>query len=113
MSLQNEPAQVIAYITAAVSAALALLVAFGVSLTPDQQTAVLGAAAVLAPIAAGIIIRQNVYSPDTTRDIQIEAWHAGAPPTEDIPTLPNPPGDNASQQETSKEGVQRFTNVRH
>ena len=56
----TEPAVTIGAITAAVAAVLALIVAFGVSLTPEQQVAILGIAAVAAPLIVALITRGKV-----------------------------------------------------
>jgi hypothetical protein len=63
----KEPSVIVGGITGLVTAILGLLVAFKVPLTPDQQVAILGVVAVIAPFIASIIIRQNVASPDTLR----------------------------------------------
>ena len=60
--MKNEPAITIGTISAAVSAVIALLVAFGVPLTEDQQIAILGVVASLGPIVAAVITR-NFVSP--------------------------------------------------
>lgn len=58
--MNTEPVVTVASITAAVAAALALVVAFGLPLTEDQQKAILGAAAVLAPMVAAYFARKRV-----------------------------------------------------
>jgi len=58
--VKREPLITTAGITAGVTAAIALLVAFGVDLTTEQQTAILGAVAVLAPLAVGTLARSKV-----------------------------------------------------
>ena len=56
---KTEPA-LVAGITAAVAAVLALLVAFGLDMTAEQQTAILGIVAVVAPLVAAIVTRSKV-----------------------------------------------------
>lgn len=56
----KEPLITVAFITALTAAVIALLVAFGVPLTPDQRTAILGLAAVLAPVTVALIARRLV-----------------------------------------------------
>tara|TARA_R100001244_G_scaffold6385_8_gene7500 strand:+ start:604 stop:813 length:210 start_codon:yes stop_codon:yes gene_type:complete len=56
---KTEPA-LVAGITAAVAAVLALLVAFGLDMTAEQQTAILGVVAVVAPLVAAIVTRSKV-----------------------------------------------------
>lgn len=57
---QREPAVVIGTVTAAVASVLALLVAFGVELTQDQQVAVLGVVAGVGPLVAAVLTRRKV-----------------------------------------------------
>jgi len=58
--VKKEPAITIGTISAAVAAVLALLVAFGIPVTDDQQTAILGVVAALGPIVTGLIVRRKV-----------------------------------------------------
>jgi hypothetical protein len=58
--VNREPLVTVASITAVVSAVLALVVAFGLDLTADQQAAILGAVAAVAPIAVALIVRPRV-----------------------------------------------------
>ena len=58
--MSKEPAITIGSISAGVSAVIALLVAFGVPLTEDQQTAILGVVAAAGPIVAAVITRRFV-----------------------------------------------------
>ncbi|RGC68412.1 hypothetical protein C5N14_13580 [Micromonospora sp. MW-13] len=63
----TEPLFTVGGITAAVTAVLALLLAFGLPLSDAQQTAILGLVAVLAPLVVAAIARGRVYSPATVR----------------------------------------------
>jgi hypothetical protein len=93
MTLQTEPARIISTITAAATALVALLVAFGVDMSEDQRTAILSAVAVAAPIVGGLVIRQNVYSPAAVEKVADRQYEAGKPPTEEPqPEVPPPPG---------------------
>lgn len=56
----SEPAVVVGLITAVVTAVVAVLVAFGVDLTTEQQVAILGLVAAVAPIVAAILTRGRV-----------------------------------------------------
>jgi hypothetical protein len=56
----REPLATAATITGAVAAVLALVVAFGVNLTGDQQTAILGVASVAAPLIVALVVRPKV-----------------------------------------------------
>ena len=58
--MKNEPAVSVGSITAAVAAVLVLLVSFGVPLSDDQQKAILGVVAVVAPLLGAVLIRGKV-----------------------------------------------------
>lgn len=58
--MKSEPVLTVASLTSLVTALVALLVAFGVPLSDDQQKALLGLAAVVAPIVAAAIARRRV-----------------------------------------------------
>lgn len=58
--MNTEPVVTVASITAAVAAALTLVVSFGLPLTQEQQTAILGVAAVVAPLVAAYFQRKRV-----------------------------------------------------
>lgn len=58
--MNNEPLWTVAGITAAVSALIALLTAFGLDLTEGQTNAILGAVAVLAPTVVALVARSKV-----------------------------------------------------
>jgi len=66
--MKREPAITVGTISAAVAAVLALLVAFGIPVTDDQQTAILGVVAALGPIVTGLIVRRKVTP--TSKDQQ-------------------------------------------
>lgn len=57
---QSEPVITVGSIGAIAAAVLALIVAFGVDLTDEQQTAILGVVAVAAPIIVAIVTRRLV-----------------------------------------------------
>jgi hypothetical protein len=57
---QREPALSIGAATAAVTALLALLTAFGVDLTQGQQVAILGVIAGVGPLVAAFLTRSRV-----------------------------------------------------
>ncbi len=67
--MNREPAAIVASVTGAATAIIALVVAFGLDLTADQQTAILGVVAVAAPLIAGVVIRSKVFAPATVADI--------------------------------------------
>ena len=58
--MKREPAITVGTISAAVAAVLTLLVAFGLDITEEQQTAILGVVAALGPIITGLLIRRRV-----------------------------------------------------
>lgn len=58
--MNREPLITAAGITAAVTAAVGLLVAFGVHISDGQTTAILGVIAVLAPIVTALASRGKV-----------------------------------------------------
>ncbi len=59
--MNNEPNLTVGAVTAAAAAVLALVVAFGVPLGAEQQAAILGVVAVLAPLVATAIARYKVW----------------------------------------------------
>lgn len=61
----SEPLVTVGTITAAVTAVLAMLIAFGLPVSDDQQTAILGVVAVAAPLVVAAIARGRVYAPAT------------------------------------------------
>jgi hypothetical protein len=61
--MQKEPSVIVGTIIAVVTAIIVLLTAFGLHITNDQQSAILGVVAVLAPLIAGGVIRGKVFSP--------------------------------------------------
>ncbi|MEV4271919.1 hypothetical protein [Micromonospora aurantiaca (nom. illeg.)] len=61
----TEPLFTVGTITAAVTAVLALLVAFGLDLSDGQKQAILGAVAVAAPFIVAAWGRRRVYAPAT------------------------------------------------
>ena len=63
--MTREPLLTIGTLTALVAAVVALLVAFGVPLTGDQREAILGAAAVVAPLVVAFLSRPKV-TPNAT-----------------------------------------------
>lgn len=81
-SAPAEPLLGVGAIVAAVTALLALLVAFGIHLTDAQQSAVLGFLAALAPLVTAWLGRGRVYSPRTVARLLADARrNRSAPPT--------------------------------
>lgn len=94
--MHSEPAISVASITAAVTAVLALLVSFGVSLSPDQQLAILGVVAVVGPLVVGLVTRGRVYAPETVEEriLDAEAVTAAADADPSSPFTLARPGDH-------------------
>lgn len=61
----TEPLFTVGTVTAVAAAVLALVAAFGLDLSEDQKTAVLGVVAVAAPFVVAWLGRRRVYSPAT------------------------------------------------
>jgi hypothetical protein len=91
--VQTEPSAIVGTITAAVTAIIGLLVAYGFDISQDQQVAILGVTAVAAPLLASIIIRFRVFAPATVEKLSADAYAAGTPPTQPKPDVPSPPAD--------------------
>lgn len=62
----REPAAVIGAVGTAVASVVALVVAFGVDLTGEQQAAILGVVAGVGPLVVGLLIRPKVSAVSTT-----------------------------------------------
>lgn len=62
--MKNEPVITVASITALVAALIALLIAFGVNLSDQQQAAIMGVVAVVGPLVAAFIARRKVTPVD-------------------------------------------------
>lgn len=60
MNTQNEPLVTTGVITALVAAAVTLAVAFGLPLTSEQQIAIGGFTAVVAPLVVALVARRKV-----------------------------------------------------
>lgn len=76
-AMQTEPAGMVATITGAVTAVIALLVAYGFDISNEQQVALLGVVAVIAPVIAGIVTRSKVASPASAIEAVNEAAVTG------------------------------------
>ena len=85
--MKNEPLVTLASITAAATALLALLVAFGIPITQEQQIAILGVVAVAAPFVVALAGRGQV-TPNAnvveyvTSTNQVKAGEANELPTD-------------------------------
>lgn len=75
--MQTEPLITIGSITGIVAAVIALLVAFNVSITEAQTTAILGVVAVVAPFIVAFVGRGKVFAPATVKRIEQKAYTEG------------------------------------
>lgn len=57
---QGEPLWTVAGMTSAVAAILGLLTAFGLSITSEQQAAIMSVVAVLAPTVVAVLVRKKI-----------------------------------------------------
>lgn len=71
--MKTEPLVTIASITAAATAVIAALVAFGVNLDDAQTEAIMGLVAVAAPLIVAAVARRHVSSPATVDRIRATA----------------------------------------
>lgn len=92
MTPRTEPLITVATVTAAVTAILALLTAFGISLSDQQQTAILGVVAVAAPLVVALVARTYVtpnakvlYRAEGGEAVPGEAVETGADGVDDTP----------------------------
>lgn len=69
----KEPLITVGTITAIVTTGLALLVAYGINVNNNQQAAILGVIAVLAPIVVAVVGRLKVWSPQSVRAVVQQA----------------------------------------
>jgi hypothetical protein len=70
--VKKEPAVIIGAIGSVVTSIVALLVAFGLNLTVDQQTAIVGVVLTVTPLIVGLITRQYVFAPATVAALEEE-----------------------------------------
>lgn len=70
--MKKEPAVIIGAIGSVVTALIALLVAFGLDLTAEQQAAISTVVLAIVPIVVGIITRQFVFAPATVEAVEDE-----------------------------------------
>ncbi len=69
--MRNEPALIIG----AVTAIIALAIAFGAPVTQQQQESIVGAVIALIPVV--LAIRQSVFAPATVERIEAQAARTG------------------------------------
>ncbi len=101
-AMATEPATIVGTITAAATAIIALLVAFGLDLSDEQQQAILGVVAVAAPVIAAVVIRGKVVSPKTAQELTNSSAKTGV--AADVAT---PPPSKSASVPKSRWGVNR------
>lgn len=67
MDVKNEPVVVGGLVTGLVTAVLALIIAFGVDLSQEQQVAILGVVTALIALVA-FLVRRKTYGPVTVQN---------------------------------------------
>lgn len=82
----TEPAVIVGAISAVVAAILALLVAFGFDITPDQSVAILGVVAAVGPFVAALVIRRKVTPNVNVVEAKTGTGEVVAGPANEIPT---------------------------
>lgn len=65
----KEPARIIGLTLTAVTSVIALLVAFGVPITPEAQVAILGVVAGVGPLVTYLLTRGRVWSPHSVAKV--------------------------------------------
>lgn len=68
----KEPLLTVGTITAVAAAILGCLVAFGIHVTDDRQSAILGVIAVIAPLIVAAVGRARVWSPSSVRALALQ-----------------------------------------
>ncbi|MDP8961503.1 MAG: hypothetical protein M3N32_07820 [Actinomycetota bacterium] len=83
-AVDNDPSSVFGGILTLLGAGISLLVAFGVELTPEQATAILGFTTAAGPFVTAFLIRRKAWSPeshwqmvkDMAVDLEEESYNA-------------------------------------
>lgn len=79
--MTHEPLWTVAGITGAVAAIIALIVAFGITVTEAQTQAILGVAAIVAPLIVAYVTRSHVTP---TGDPKTDAGERLVPASSDV-----------------------------
>src|SRR5690606_37607115 len=101
-AMASEPATIVGTITAAATAIIALLVAFGMDHRDEKQLAMRGVVAVAAPVIAAVVIRGKVYARKTAQEVVNDAAETGV--AADVAT---PPPSKSASVPKSRWGVNR------
>lgn len=81
----REPLWSVAGLTAAATAVIALLVAFGVPLTEEQQVAILGVVAVFGPLFVAVAARRFVTPNDSVVERDDDGLVIAGPANDTVP----------------------------
>lgn len=86
MTQKNKPILTTTVITALVSAILVLLTAFGVPITEDQQSAINGVVAIVAPLVIGLVAYLRTTDNKAVVEVVNDTGIVQAGPANEIPT---------------------------
>lgn len=86
MTQKNTPILTTTAITALVSAILVLLSAFGVPITEDQQSAINGLVAIVAPLVIGLVAYLRTTDNKAVVEVANDTGIVQAGPANEIPT---------------------------
>jgi hypothetical protein len=92
----SEPALTAGIVTAAAAAVLAVAVAFGFHLRPDQAAAIVAAIAALAPIFGALWTRRTAWSPKTVARLAADLKRQTPPAARPIRSPMIPPNPDVS-----------------
>lgn len=76
-AMDQEPSITIGVISTVVASALTMAVSFGAPISQEQQTAILGFVAAVGPLVTALLIRRQVYSPQSVRRMVSDAAKGG------------------------------------
>jgi hypothetical protein len=86
----TEPLLNVGAITAMATAVLGLVIALGMPVDDDTQTAILAVVAVVAPIVVALVGRGRVFSPRTVNRMVVKARGGPDPTPPTVPLVPPP-----------------------
>lgn len=67
--MEREPVAIVNAVTAAIQSVILAVVAFGLKLSGDQISAVMGAVIAIGAVVQTVIARNSVYSPETVANM--------------------------------------------
>jgi hypothetical protein len=77
--MNKEPAFILGAVGTAVASVMALLIAFGLDLTQDQQLAILRVIAGVGPLVLGLVIRLKVWAPANVVVAEVDGSFVAGP----------------------------------